>query len=76
MAEEKKEDGGDPMDMLWWVLGIMAIIIFFWFATGAYKNTDLRGVFLAPPAPLGPGDAYGPQIGEPNPAYTDPTQPQ
>ena len=58
------------------LLGIMAIIIFFWFATGAYKNTDLKGVFLTPPVPLGTGEAYGPQIGEPNQNDPNLNQPQ
>ncbi len=59
MADEKKPSGG-PMDMVWWVLGMLAILIFFWFYTGAYKNADLKGIFLAPPAPVGPGGSYNP----------------
>lgn len=62
MAEEKG-DGGGPIQMLWMVIGFMAVLIFLWFYSGAYKDADLRGIFLAPPAPLGPGDAYGPQVG-------------
>jgi hypothetical protein len=52
----------------------MAALIILWFLSGAYKNADLRGIFLAPPAPVGPGGAYGPQIGQPNQNYTDPNQ--
>lgn len=59
MADEKEK--GDPMQMLWLVLGVMVILIALWFASGAYKNADLKGIFLAPPAPIGPGGAYGPQ---------------
>ncbi|TSC68700.1 MAG: hypothetical protein G01um101456_528 [Parcubacteria group bacterium Gr01-1014_56] len=59
MADEKEK--GDPMKMLWLVLGVMAILVGLWFASGAYKNADLTGVFLAPPAPVGPGGGYGPQ---------------
>lgn len=57
MADEKTEKG-DPMQMLWMVLGVMAILVFLWFASGAYKNADIKGLFLAPPAPLGPGGSY------------------
>ena len=53
------------MQLLWMVLGFLAVLIYLWFASGAYKKTDLGGVFLAPPAPVGPGNAYGPQIGQP-----------
>lgn len=59
MADEKPKT--DPAKLLMAVLGAMALLIFFWFASGAYKNADLRGIFLAPPAPLGPGGSYGPQ---------------
>ncbi len=62
MADEKPPH--DPMQLLLMVLGGMAILVFLWFASGAYKNADLRGVFLAPPTPLGPGGGYGPQIGQ------------
>lgn len=69
MAEEEKKEGGGQT----WgqaalsVLGFIAIIIILWFANGGPQRADLRGIFLAPPAPLGPGNAYGPQIGEQNP---------
>ena len=73
MADEKpKKD--DPMQMLLMVLGFLAVLIFLWFYTGAYKNADLRGVFISPPPPVGPGGAYGPQIGKPNPNTTNPNQ--
>lgn len=73
MAEEPK---GSPLQLLYMVLGAMGILIFLWFASGAYKNADLKGIFLAPPAPLGPGGGYGPQIGKPNPNYTNSNQQQ
>lgn len=56
----------DPKKLLIEVLVAIGILVFLWFMSGAYKNADLRGVFLAPPAPLGPGGAYGPQIGQPS----------
>lgn len=44
-----------------YILGaLLAGLIFIWFYTGGYKNADLRGIFLAPPAPVGSGEAYGP----------------
>ncbi len=72
MADEKPK--GDPMQLLLMVVGALAVLIFLWFANGGYKKADLRGIFLAPPVPLGPGNAYGPQVGQPNPNYTDPNQ--
>ena len=63
MADEPETS---PFQLFWMVLGFMAILIGLWFASGAYKKADLRGIFLAPPAPLGPGNAYGPQIGQPS----------
>jgi hypothetical protein len=63
MADEKSPN--EPMKLLMLVVGGMAILIFLWFSSGAYKNADLKGIFLAPPAPLGPGGGYGPQIGHP-----------
>ncbi len=75
MAEEKKEVG-DPMKMLWLVLGTIGVIAFFWVASGAYKNADVGGLFVSPPPPVGPGGSYGPQIGEQNPNYIPDEQPQ
>jgi hypothetical protein len=69
MADEAPK--GDPMKLLLTVIFFMVVLVGLWFYTGAYKNADLRGVFLAPPPPVGPGGAYGPQVGEPNPNYTN-----
>lgn len=60
MAEEEKED---PMNLLWWVVGAFVILVALWFFAGGPGKADLRGLFLAPPPPLGPGGSYGPQIG-------------
>ncbi len=67
MAEEHKK--GDPMQLLWLVLVGMGVLIFLWFAGGGPKHADLRGLFLMPPAPVGPGGAYGPEIGTPSQYY-------
>jgi hypothetical protein len=64
MAEEKKHD---PMQDVYFVGGILLILIAVWFFSGGPERADLRGIFLAPPEPLGTGDAYGPEIGEPAP---------
>jgi hypothetical protein len=74
MADEK--EAGSPFQLLWTVLAFMGILIFLWFASGAYKNADIKGLFLAPPPPVGPGGSYGPQLGEPNPNYPTNEQPQ
>lgn len=68
MAEEETKEGGTAGSAALSVLGFIAILVILWFANGGPKKADLRGLFLAPPAPVGPGNAYGPQVGQPNPA--------
>jgi hypothetical protein len=68
MADD--ESKGSPTKLLFEILAVLAILVVLWFVTGAYKNADLGGAFLEPPAPLGTGGAYGPQVGQPNPNYT------
>ncbi len=63
MADEKPSGG--HYDILWYVGGILLVLVVLWFHNGGPNKTDLRGLFLAPPAPLGTGDAYGPQVGRP-----------
>ncbi len=60
MADEPKPDV--MADALWFV-GILAVLVALWYFAGGPGKADLRGLFLAPPAPLGSGDAYGPQFG-------------
>lgn len=72
MAEEAPK--GNPVTMLFGVLAFMGILVFLWFASGAYKNADIKGLFIAPPPPVGPGGSYGPQIGQPNTIYTSPKE--
>lgn len=63
MAEEYSE-GGSVMDDLYWFLGILAVLIVLWYFAGGPGKADLRGIFLAPPEPVGTGEAYGPTYGE------------
>jgi hypothetical protein len=67
MAEEEKKEGETAGQAALSILGIIAILVILWFANGGAERADLRGIFLAPPAPVGPGGAYGPQVGQPNP---------
>lgn len=67
MAEEEKKDSQSAGQAALSILGMIAILIILWFANGGPERADLRGIFLAPPAPVGPGNAYGPQVGQPNP---------
>lgn len=62
MAEEKK--GGSAADDALWFFGILAALIALWYFSGGPGRADLRGLFLAPPDPLGSGEAYGPTFGE------------
>lgn len=72
MAEEKKPTGSD-YEIVWFVLGGLGILILLWWMTGGPERADLRGIFLSPPPQAGgTGDAYGPQVGEPNPYINNP----
>jgi len=45
------------------VAGILLVLAILWYRNGGPEKADLRGLFLAPPAPIGNGSAYGPQVG-------------
>ena len=67
MAEEKKEGGQTAGQAALSILGILAILVILWFANGGPERAEMRGMFLAPPAPIGPGTSYGLEIDQPNP---------
>lgn len=75
MADDKAPEE-HPLSMVFFIVGGLAILITFWYLNGGAQYADLRGIFLAPPAPLGSGDAYGPQIGSSTPTTTQQTAPQ
>jgi hypothetical protein len=58
MAEEK--GGSGPMGDVIFILGLIAVLIILWFATGGPSRADLKGIFLHPPTPIDQGGAYGP----------------
>jgi hypothetical protein len=60
MADEPKADPAKDALMF---LGFLAILVMLWLFAGGPGKTDLRGLFLSPPQPLGTGEAYGPQFG-------------
>ena len=61
MADEPKGPG--PMGDLMFVVGGLIVLVVLWYANGGPSRAKLNGLFLAPPAPLGNGESYGPQIG-------------
>ncbi len=61
MADDKKPES--PYEILWFVAAILGGLIVLWWVQGGPEKADLRGIFLAPPPPVGSGDAYGPQVG-------------
>lgn len=65
MADEKKE-GSVTKDALLF-LAFFAILVVLWYFAGGPGKADLKGLFLAPPAPLGSGEAYGPTLGSTTP---------
>lgn len=60
MADEPNNVG--DTEMLLFVFGGFALLVVLWYLAGGPAKTDLRGIFLNPPAPVGNGNAYGPQI--------------
>lgn len=60
MADAPK--GPTPTEDALWFFGILAALIVLWYFAGGPGKADLRGLFLSPPAPLGNGEAYGPQL--------------
>lgn len=64
MADEP--GGGEhPMTTVWILAALLGGLIVLWYVNGGPDRADLRGIFLAPPAPVGTGEAYGPQINAP-----------
>lgn len=63
MAEE--QHGNNPMSDLWFIVLLIVGLVILWYANGGPQHSDLRGIFLSPPPPLGTGQSYGPQLGNP-----------
>lgn len=61
MAEEPK--GHNPMSDVKFLLVGFVLLLILWWANGGPARSDLRGIFLQPPPPVGSGAAYGPQFG-------------
>ena len=70
------EPAHDPMQEVYFIGGILVILLILWIANGGPARSDLRGIFLAPPPPLGSGEAYGPEFGDEESSATDTTQGQ
>lgn len=62
MAEEHASGPG-PLEDALFILGLIAVLVVLWFYYGGAKKSDLKGIFIHPPAPVGQGDAYGPTVG-------------
>ncbi len=63
MADEEKK-GSTPTEDAFFFFGALFVLIVLWYFAGGAGMTDLRGLFLSAPAPLGTGEAYGPQFGD------------
>ncbi len=57
--------GENVMHTVWILAALLGGLIVLWYVNGGPDRADLRGIFLAPPAPLDSGEAYGPQINAP-----------
>lgn len=65
MAEEK--EGGSDFQNVWFIAGIIFVLALLWYYNGGPQRASLRGIFLQPPPPVGTGESYGPEIGQPAP---------
>ena len=61
MADEHKGPG--PVEDLFFIIGVIVVLVAVWFATGGPSRADIRGIFLHPPPPVDTGGSYGPTIG-------------
>jgi hypothetical protein len=75
MADEKPK-GPSPVEDLVFILSIIGVLTVLWFAMGARKAADVRGLFLHPPAPVGTGGSYGPTLGTTSVTLEQVTYPQ
>ncbi len=76
MADEPK--GPTAGESAFFFFGSLAVLVVLWYFAGGPGKTDMRGLFLSPPIPLGSGDAYGPQFGKdatttPTPTFDGPS---
>ena len=73
MADEKPTGGGPMSDLMFMVVGLVLLLVL-WYANGGPQRADLRGIFLQPPAPLGTGQAYGPDVASSTTDYSNTNQ--
>ncbi len=62
MAEEHKDPVAEAKSFAFFVFGLVGILLVLWYVSGGPERSDLRGIFLKPPAPLNTGESYGPTI--------------
>jgi hypothetical protein len=77
MADDKKDagaEGHDAMKDVYFFLLCLAVLVGAWWYMGGPEKTDMRGIFLRPPAPIDTGEAYGPQIPSPIQDTTEPAE--
>ncbi len=61
MAEEEEHKSGmTHWQFLFGFFAVLGLLIYLWYQNGGPERADLRGIFLAPPPPIGSGGAYGP----------------
>lgn len=62
MADDAPKGPGPVGDLIF-IVSLIAVLTVLWFSMGARKAADVKGIFLHPPAPVGPGGSYGPTLG-------------
>lgn len=63
MAEEHKDELYEEAKKFGlYVLGVLAVVLGFWYLAGMPGKEELRGIFIKPLPPLNTGESYGPTI--------------
>ena len=65
MADEKEGSDMSAGQVFLIFLLCLAGLVGVWYYTGGPEKADLGGLFLAPPPPIGSGEAYGPEFYQP-----------
>jgi hypothetical protein len=53
----------NPWEPALWLGGILfALFALWWVGGGPERDGGIRGLFVAPPPPIGSGEVYGPEI--------------
>ena len=76
MADDHKDAGGSSfLEEAGLLIGVFLLLLALWVMRGKPNSADIRkGLFVAPPSPIGNGQVFGPTLGATStPTVTSPT---